>query len=72
MADTKASDYLSDQRRIGLGIEADANLHAPIVTKALSDEHMDSPINGLGSTQDDPTEDDADLEGMDTEWDEFW
>ncbi|KAG1726268.1 uncharacterized protein EDB91DRAFT_209357 [Suillus paluster] len=53
-------------------IEADANLHALIVTKALSDEHEESPINGLCSTQGDATEDDADLEGMDNEWDEFW
>ncbi|KAG1816551.1 hypothetical protein EV424DRAFT_1645252 [Suillus variegatus] len=52
-------------------IEADANLHAPIVTKALSDERMDSLINGFGSAQDDSAEDDADLEGMDTEWSEF-
>ncbi|KAG2085474.1 uncharacterized protein F5147DRAFT_657050 [Suillus discolor] len=53
-------------------IEADANLHAPIVTKALSDERMDSPVNGFGSAQDDSAEDDADLEGMDTEWSEVW
>ncbi|KAG1807509.1 uncharacterized protein BJ212DRAFT_1590429 [Suillus subaureus] len=53
-------------------IEVDANLHAPIVTKALSDECEESPINSLGSTQGDATEDDADLEGMDTEWDGFW
>ncbi|KAG0693898.1 hypothetical protein DFH29DRAFT_1006835 [Suillus ampliporus] len=48
-------------------IEADANLHTLIVTKALSDEHEESPINGLCSTQGDATEDDADLEGMDNE-----
>ncbi|KAG1735380.1 hypothetical protein EDB19DRAFT_1910644 [Suillus lakei] len=53
-------------------IEADANLHTLIVTKALSDEHKESPINGLCSTQGDATEDDTDLEGMDNEWDEFW
>ncbi|KAG1769331.1 hypothetical protein EDD22DRAFT_948939 [Suillus occidentalis] len=45
-------------------IEVDANLHAPIVTKALSDECKESlPINGLGG---DGTEDDADLEDKDT------
>ncbi|KAG2081608.1 hypothetical protein BD769DRAFT_1683721 [Suillus cothurnatus] len=51
-------------------IEVDANLHAPIVTKALSDECKESPINGLGG---DATEDDADLEDKDTEWGrKFW
>ncbi|KAG1763210.1 hypothetical protein EV702DRAFT_1205776 [Suillus placidus] len=53
-------------------IEADANLHSPIVTKALADECEESPINGLGGTQGDATEDDADLEGIDTKWDGFW
>ncbi|KAG1773254.1 hypothetical protein EV702DRAFT_1244183 [Suillus placidus] len=53
-------------------IEADTNLHAPIVTKALADECEESPINGLGGTQGDATEDDADLEGIDTKWDRFW
>ncbi|KAG1867728.1 hypothetical protein F4604DRAFT_1682510 [Suillus subluteus] len=46
-------------------IKVDANLHAPIVTKALSDECKESPINGLGG---DATEDDADLVDKDTEW----
>ncbi|KAG1839568.1 hypothetical protein DFJ58DRAFT_733291 [Suillus subalutaceus] len=51
-------------------IEVDANLRAPIVTKALSDECKESPINGLGG---DATEDDADLEDKDTEWGgKFW
>ena len=54
-------------------IEADANLHAPIVTKALSDQYEESPSNDPGSTQGDATEeDDAELEGMDTDWDSFW
>ncbi|KAG2344902.1 hypothetical protein BDR05DRAFT_998906 [Suillus weaverae] len=53
-------------------IKADANLHAPIVTKALVDECEESPINGLGGTQGDATEDDADREGIDTKWDGFW
>ncbi|KAG1840042.1 hypothetical protein F4604DRAFT_1940323 [Suillus subluteus] len=42
-------------------IEVDANLHAPIVTKALSDKCEESPINSLGSTRGDDIKDDADL-----------
>ncbi|KAG2746351.1 hypothetical protein P692DRAFT_201792203 [Suillus brevipes Sb2] len=56
----------------------DANLHAPIVTKAvtkaLSDECKESlPVDGLGGDGPDGTEDDADLEDKDTEWGgKFW
>lgn len=52
-------------------IEVDVNLHAPIVTKALSDECKESlPVDGLGG---DGTEDDADLEDKDTErGGKFW
>ncbi|KAG2088913.1 uncharacterized protein F5147DRAFT_764635 [Suillus discolor] len=39
---------------------------------ALFNERMDSLINGFGSAQDNSAEDDADLEGMDTEWSEIW
>jgi hypothetical protein len=55
-------------------IEVDANLHAPIVTKALSDECKESlPVDGLGGDGADGTEDDADLEDEDTEWGgKFW
>ncbi|KAG1735273.1 uncharacterized protein EDB91DRAFT_1083730 [Suillus paluster] len=43
-------------------IEVDVNLHVPIV--------KESPSNDPGSTQGDTTEeDDAELEGMDTDWD---